>query len=260
MAKFEFDGEKYKAASKHQKEWGNSLIDSLRLSGGESILDLGCGDGVLTARLSELTPDGEVIGMDASQGMIHAAKKLEGANLAFVCLDINQMDYESRFDLIFSNAALHWVKNHKKLLGNCFKALKAGGRIAWNFAAHGTADTFNSVVLEAMTLPRFKKYFTGFEWPWYMPRVEDYTALVAESGFGGYRVTGENKDRYFESSDALIKWIDQPSLVPFLQVLPSEIKDGFRDAVISVMLEKTRQPDGRCFEKFRRIQVEARRR
>ena len=69
MSNYEFDGEKYKQASKHQKEWGNSLISSLNLKGNENILDLGCGDGVLTEQLSKLVPLGNVIGIDASKSL-----------------------------------------------------------------------------------------------------------------------------------------------------------------------------------------------
>lgn len=57
MHTFEFDGEKYKKASKHQKEWGNSLIGELTLKGHETILDLGCGDDRLTEQLSQLVPN-----------------------------------------------------------------------------------------------------------------------------------------------------------------------------------------------------------
>ncbi len=73
MGTFEFDGEKYKKASRHQKEWGNKLISSLQLKGDETILDLGCGDGILIEQLSLLVPNGYVLGIDAFAGMIKTA-------------------------------------------------------------------------------------------------------------------------------------------------------------------------------------------
>lgn len=75
MSAYEFDGERYKKASRHQKEWGNDLIAQLHLAGNESVLDLGCGDGVLSGKISQIVPDGRVVGIDASKGMIHTAKK-----------------------------------------------------------------------------------------------------------------------------------------------------------------------------------------
>lgn len=112
MNTFEFNGEKYKKASKHQKEWGNSLISELSLSGNEEILDLGCGDGGLTEQLAQLVPNGRILGIDASAGMIDTAQKRVKSNLAFMQMDINTLDFENRFDVIFSNAALHWVNGH----------------------------------------------------------------------------------------------------------------------------------------------------
>ena len=99
------------------------LIEELDLVGKESILDLGCGDGRLTAQIAKLVPEGNVIGIDASEVMIKSARKLEEDNLSFELKNINKLDYQNEFEVIFSNAALHWVKNHKISLKNCFKAL-----------------------------------------------------------------------------------------------------------------------------------------
>lgn len=103
----EFDGNKYKAASAHQKEWGTKLIQELNISGTERILDLGCGDGALTAQLAALTPHGTVIGIDASYGMIETAQSHVAKNLSFEVRDINELNFENEFDIVFSNATLH---------------------------------------------------------------------------------------------------------------------------------------------------------
>ena len=107
MKTYEFDGEKYEIASTPQKEWGQSLISEISLKGTERILDLGCGDGYLTEQLAQLVPNGMVLGIDASVGMIQTAKKICRDNLAFVHMDMNNLHFSDEFDIIFSNAALH---------------------------------------------------------------------------------------------------------------------------------------------------------
>jgi trans-aconitate 2-methyltransferase len=253
----EFDGKKYEKASAHQREWGTRLICELDLKGTERVLDLGCGDGALTSQLAELVPDGEVLGIDASQGMIDAALPKQGGNLRFERLDINALDFSDRFDVVFSNATLHWVKDHQRLLRNTHRALRPGGRIRFNFAGKGNCSNFFNVVREAMAEEEFRSYFEGFEWPWYMPPVDEYEALVQGSGFHDARVWGENADRYFPDEGAMVRWIDQPSLVPFLVHVSGQTKQRFRDLVVRRMIEETRWPDRRCFETFRRMNVSA---
>lgn len=253
----EFDGNKYKAASAHQKEWGAKLIQERSISGTERILDLGCGDGVLTSQLAALTPQGTVIGIDASHGMIDAAKTHLADNLSFEVSDINNLNFDNEFDIIFSNATLHWIKNHQSLLGNVLRALKSGGIFKFNFAGDGNCANFFSVVKEATEHPPFACYFSDFEWPWYMPTIEEYELLVRSIPFTESRVCGENADRFFADKETMIKWIDQPSLVPFMKLVPDEHKEDFRQFVIERMIQKTCQADGRCFETFRRINVVA---
>ncbi|MBM3163313.1 MAG: class I SAM-dependent methyltransferase [Chlorobi bacterium] len=95
----EFDGKKYEKASAHQKEWGERLIAEVSLRGTESVLDLGCGDGILTAQIADLVQQGVVLGIDASQGMIDAALSKERKNLTFCKMDINELNFVERFDL-----------------------------------------------------------------------------------------------------------------------------------------------------------------
>jgi len=257
MSSYDFDGEKYRQASKHQKEWGHKLIADINFTGHEIILDLGCGDGVLTAELSMLVPNGKVVGIDSSDSMINTAKQLSTNNLTFVCLDINELNYSNKFDIIYSNAALHWVKNHGKLLQNCYTALKPGGQLTWNFAADGTCENFYAVIDSVMSLPLYHEYFISYECPWYMPQKDEYISLMKKIEFQTFNVEYENMDRYFADADEMTKWIDQPSIVPFLAYLPDDMKHGFRDLIVNKMIDNTKQPDGRCFETFRRLKVTA---
>lgn len=258
MDTFEFDGKKYKLASKHQKEWGNDLISQLSFKGNETVLDLGCGDGILTEQLSLFVPNGKVLGIDASMNMIKTAKKIQKSNLEFAHININEMNFENEFDLIFSNAALHWVKDHKRLLKNAYKALKTNGEILWDFGGFGNCSNFIDVIQKKISEDNYAKYFENFEWPWFMPSKEQYTELVSTVGFSTFTINEVNRDRYFSNASEMIQWIDQPSIVPFIKYIPDEFKETFRQEVIEEMLKRTQQPDGTCFETFRRINIYAR--
>lgn len=254
----EFDGEKYKQVSALQKEWGQRLIAEFRFDGDERILDLGCGDGVLSAALAALVPRGSVLGLDASRGMIETAEKLELPNLAFMLADINELDYEDEFDLVFSNAALHWIKDHWRLLSGVYRCLKYDGIARFNFAGAGNCPTFLGIVRETMAKSEFADCFTDLEWPWYMPAAEEYEALVKQFPFRETRVWIENADKRFPDADALTGWLDQPSLVPLLQYVDGARKREFRDEVVERMLAATCQDDGTYLEIYRRVNLLAR--
>lgn len=176
-------------------------------------------------------------------------------SLEFKQQDINSLDYPEEFDLIFSNATLHWVKNHSQLLNNSFRCLKKGGLIRFNFAADGNCSHFFKIAKIAMQLPEYSNFFRSFEWPWYMPTVDEYEKIVRQFQFREIKVWGEIADRYFPDKETMIKWVDQPSIVPFLEVISDGYKKAFRDYIVEKMVEETLQPDGRCFETFRRINL-----
>ena len=257
MKTYEFDGEKYKAASLPQKEWGTSLISQLSLQGNETILDLGCGDGILTEQLSLLVPNGKVLGVDASIGMIKTAKKLCRVNLDFVQMDINNLLFSNEFDVIFSNAALHWVKDHNMLLHNSYTALNKNGIILWSFGGHGNCTHFLDVIQAKINEDKYRDFFMNFKMPWFMPSKSQYEKFISNIGFSEFTIDEVNRDRYFSTSDEMIKWIDQPCIVPFIERIPDTLKSTFRKEVIEKMIEKTQQTNGSCFETFRRLQIYA---
>jgi trans-aconitate 2-methyltransferase len=256
MAAHEFDGERYRAAACHQREWGDKLISELELRGDEKVLDLGCCDGTVTASLATLVPHGSVLGLDASAGMIAAARPLEQKNLRFALQDIRTLDFEDEFDLIFSNSALHWLKDQPRLLAACHRALKKGGRLRAGFPGTGSAAGFIQAVKQVMGEPAYRRYFAGFEWPWYMPEASEYEALVRESGFREVSVQGQTLDRSFSAAQ-LIGFLDQPALVPFLARVAEVDKEQFREEVVQATLELTARGQDEYFEPFRRLIVSA---
>jgi trans-aconitate 2-methyltransferase len=259
LTKYEFDGEKYSKASKHQKEWGRKLIDEIAFKEDDVVLDLGCGDGLLTRIIKDIIKDGYVLGIDSSTGMILKAKEYKTENLEFKQLDINDIDFEDMFTIIISNAALHWVKDHNKLLRNCYKALKKGGVLKANFAGKGNCPNFIDIVKRQIQKEKYKSYFKNFEWPWYMPDKKDYKKTIAFGLFAEFKIWEEKADRYFRDDTEMIKWIEQPSIVPFLKYINDQkLKENFTNEVESEMIKRTKLPDGRCFETFRRINVFAR--
>ncbi len=253
----EFDGERYREAAGHQLEWGEQLIAGLELRGDERILDLGCGDGTVSTRLAERVPRGSVLGIDASAGMINAAQPLARPNLRFVLQDIYTMDFEGGFDLIFSNAALHWLRDHRRLLESCRRALREGGCVRFSFAAAGNCPAYIRAVRKMIAEPEYEQYFQDVEWPWYMPEAGDYEALVRQAGFGEVSVWVENADRTF-TRDQLVAGIDQPAIVPFLARVGKADKARFRDQVVQAALDLTVRGDNQFFEAFRRLNVSAR--
>ncbi|HEY3421397.1 MAG TPA: methyltransferase domain-containing protein [Methanomassiliicoccales archaeon] len=254
MSSYEFDPEKYCVASGHQKDWGNRLIDELQLRGDEVILDLGCGEGALTALLAALVPNGGVVGMDSSIQMIEAAKALETANLKFLCRDIDDLDFHRGFDIVFSNAALHWVKDHDRLLRNVHEALRPGGVARFNFAGEGNCPNFFTAARELVSSPRYARYFEHFIWPWYMPSVDEYREKVRTTGLYEFQVWGEVVDRRFTAAE-MTGWIDQPSIVPLLEQIASDDKEAFRNDTVARMLERTEKDEGTYLETFRRINL-----
>ena len=106
--------------------------------------------------------------------MIDVARQKQTGNLRFALMNINELDFVEDWDVVFSNATLHWVKDHRRLLQSIRRCLRTDGMLRFNFAGDGNCSHFFRVVREAMSLQRFSSHFADFEWPWYMLSVGEY--------------------------------------------------------------------------------------
>ena len=135
----------------------------------------GCGDGPLTKKLVEFGC--EVVGVDASPAMVEAAKAL---GLDAHVIDGQGLHFEHEFDAVFSNAALHWMKQADAVIAGVWRALKPGGRFVGEFGGDGNTATVLRV-LEAALQQRDLDFRTLS--PWYFPSVEEYRGKLEAHGF-----------------------------------------------------------------------------
>jgi trans-aconitate 2-methyltransferase len=136
-----WDPADYQKSSSAQYNWAMALIAGLKLDGKESILDIGCGDGRITAHLAGLVPNGNVLGIDLSPEMIRfaAGKYADHPNLSFLVGDASDLKFAGEFDLVVSFACLHWVKDHLSVLKAVRQSLVPGGHFLMQCGGRGNA-------------------------------------------------------------------------------------------------------------------------
>lgn len=253
-----WNAEDYAKHSTAQWEWANELIGKLRLKGDESLLDIGCGDGKITRLLAERLPDGTVVGIDASEEMIALASRSHTqGNLSFRLMDAADIRLEHPFDVAFSNAALHWIRDHAAVLRGVKAHLNPGGRILFQMGGRGNTLNMHEVVMEIIRCGAWSAYFEGFEYPYFFYHPTDYERWLPEAGFEAVRVERVPKDMVHENPDALKGWL-RTTWFPFTDRLPESMRNGFLNEVVDAFL--TRHPvdeRGRTHVNMVRLEVEA---
>ncbi|MDP1799200.1 MAG: class I SAM-dependent methyltransferase [Planctomycetaceae bacterium] len=156
-------------------DYGKSLISWLVPQAGERILDLGCGDGVLTEDL--VATGADVVGVDASPRQIEAARR---RGLRALVVDGHELAFDAEFDAVFSNAALHWMQRPDEVLVGIARALKPGGRFVGEFGGEGNIASIVSAMKHA--LQRRGIDYAALN-PWYYPSVDEYRGKLERAGF-----------------------------------------------------------------------------
>lgn len=249
----------YDEAKAPQLDAGRELIEMAGVREAEAILDLGCGTGVLTAELASLAPRGRVIGIDPSKEMIGKAARRTGSfgNITLMRIAAQSMGFADKFDLVFSNSALQWVKEQREVLGLVRRALKPGGRVAFQLPARDFCKEFFQYSGNAIAGLGLGEYYRDWESPWYLPSKEQYEALLEEAGFEDVDVKCRDYGLVFEGINDVLLWWASAGLRPILGPLPKRQREYFKYA-FAMSFEKNRTERGIEFG-FRRLFVLARR-
>ncbi len=251
--KARWNPENYAANSQGQAIWANELIAKIGLRGDEAILDIGCGDGKITDALSRLTYK-ETIAIDLSAEMVAFAQSHFKTPL-FMQMDAQQLTFDARFDVVFSNAALHWVANHEAVVRGIYRALKPGGKAVLQMGGKGNAAAVFAA-LEKVKVS-YARYFEGFQAPYTFCSNRQYTLWLKDAGFREYHAALLEKEMVHENVDAFKGWL-HTTWFPFIQRVPEAMQAAFVDAWVTAYLD-TRPVDdmGRIRVAMVRLEVMA---
>lgn len=254
----QWDPEDYAASSASQARWGQELISRIAWCGDERVLDVGCGDGRLTMALARKVPSGEVLGIDSSADMIAHARAVhsetDSPNLRFLPMDARRIKLPSRYDLVFSNAALHWIPDHPAFLRGAADVLRPGGRLMVSCGGRGNAADVFAALRTQMRAPDWRACFRNLEKPYFLYSEADYDQWLPEAGFKPVVVRLVSKDAVHEDTAAFKAWL-RTTWMPYTQRVPEERRGEFIEAVVQCYL-KVRPVDVRGAVRVRMVRLE----
>jgi trans-aconitate methyltransferase len=241
-----WDAVRYQDQHSFVWRFGADLLESLKPQAGEHILDVGCGTGQLTAEIAR--SGATVIGLDKSADMLAEACK-NYPDLEFVLSDAAKFHFPETFDAVFSNAALHWVKDAEGAVRSISQALRPGGRFIAEFGGHGNIASVQAA-LRAVFGPSADQRS-----PWYYPSIGEYAPLLERHGFELRDASLFDRPTPLEGPDGMANWLHMFTGT-YLRELPPERVADVVDQLVGLLLP-TLYHDGVWTVDYRRLRVVA---
>ncbi len=232
-------------------QYGESLLKLLDPKKDERILDLGCGSGQLTSKINELA--GETIGIDKSPEMISYAQS-KFPDIKFQVADAGDFKFDKKFDSIFSNATLHWVKDFRGAIQSMYENLSPTGKIVLEFGGKGNVQTIINELRKSLRIRDYNKQ-SNLDL-WYFPSIGEYSTELESAGFRV--VFAEHYDRPTELADeksGIKDWISMFAESFFIGIAENhieEIKNEVQENVKNQCLI-----NGKWFADYKRIRIVA---
>lgn len=221
------------------------MLERRKIKDNEIVLDAGCGTGRVTKIIANKVRKGKLYAVDADGNMITNAKKnlKDYSNTVFIKSDLSDLELPEKVDLIFSNAVVHWILDHKKLFTKFWELLKQDGELLIQCGGKGNLGSTHVILEEIRKSKRFKKYFEYWKNPWNFATPKDIIKILNSVGFKDVQAFLTKSTANFENCQEYILFMKTVVMKPYLQYLPDnnsnqgETKNSF----VGTFLEKLKE-------------------
>jgi trans-aconitate methyltransferase len=262
MQSLAWNAQDYAEHSSQQQLWARELIAKLALKRDDRVLDIGCGDGKVTAEIAARVPDGTVLGVDYSEAMITLAQQRHPPqafpNLHFQRQDARSLPFAEEFTVVFSNAALHWVSDHRPVLRGIARSLTSGGKALLQMGGQGNASDIAAACDRVMASSRWSRYFDGFTLPFGFHAPREYGEWLRAAGLMPVRVELFPREMVHHGKEGLTGWLRTTHLLPYMERLPGSEREAFIVETVEAYLGRHPVDEqGKVRVKMVRLEVEA---
>jgi trans-aconitate methyltransferase len=241
-----WSAEGYARNARFVAELGEPVVDWLDPKPGERVLDVGCGDGALTASI--VARGADVVGVDSAPSLVEAAR---ARGIDARVMDVYALPFREEFDAAFSNAALHWMREPDLALANIARALKPRGRFAGEMGAQGNVAAISTAILAVL---RAHGIDGEARWPWYFPTPAEYAERLETHGFVVLRM--ELIPRPTPLPTGMRGWLDTFA-IPFLAGVNDEERADILEEVTSLLAPSLRGRAGAWTADYVRLRFAA---
>lgn len=203
------------------------LLTLIKVKPNLKVIDLGCGTGELTRKLADYLPASQVLGIDASAEMLKDVSAFKNEQLHFEHRNIGQqINLGTKWDLVFSNAALQWIDHHEVLLPSIISMINQAGQLVVQVPSnhhHFTHETLRSLAGQEP----YRSALNGWTRASPVWSIAAYAKLLFDHGGSEITVFEKVYPHVLKDADALFDWVSGTALIPYLEKLPEELKVNF---------------------------------
>lgn len=237
---FKWDAKLYQESSSYQFNLGLMAIKRLKPKDFENILEIGCGNAMLTIELAKKIPNGKITAIEISEEMFEQAKLnlFENGikNINIINTDALNISFENEFDAVFSNSAIHWIRNLMLMYGLIYKSLKQKGRIMIQTGLK-EINILVKVISKIVKIEEFRAYYEEFQYPWRFYTIEENKKILKDNHYTDILIDPYYYSVNFNTIDEVINYFKAAAMVPFLSVLPDDLKANFVKTFKKIFLE-----------------------